>query len=296
MNEEQIFLSILATLATSLVFLTFFNLPLAFSETTTDTATVNVSVAPKVEISILPDVFNFTDLNPGTVGPFLNFEIKNIGSVNVSNIFAYVDTLDKEIERPYGTSNASKYAAGGVLLITNETDTQPWFLGRIEWNLTYDVPNKNFSAVNNPVAWGYFRNTSYEYLWVIGNGTTNCTDGYFAIEDDPDTGSVDTRTPDDTQITNEGTDGYWGLFSVNRDTAPLKDYCVAVYWDCTKIYIYKYDKRNNFTSCSNSEYLYFHSLSPGEILSAKLTAYIPLGIPYGNLTQAILTIEATGSY
>jgi len=293
MKEELVFLSILVI---SMFLLTFFSLPIGFSEQTTDTATVNVSVVPKVEISILPDVFNFTALNPGSVGPFLSFQIKNTGSVNVSDIFAYVDTLDKETERPYGTSNASKYAAGGVLLIMNQTDSQPWFLGRIEWNLTYDVPNKDFSAVTDPVAWGYFRNTSYEYLWVVGNGTHNCTDGEFAIEDDPDTGSIDTRTPDATSITNEGTsDGYWGLFSVERSTAPLYGYCVAVYWDCTKIYIYKYDKRSNFTSCSNTEYLQAHYLPPNEAHNANLTAYIPLGMPYGNLTQAILTIEATAA-
>ena len=282
----------LPVLVASVFLLAFFSLQIGFSAQTTDTATVNVSVSSKVEISILPDVFNFTSLAPGDAGPFLSFQIKNTGSVNVTNIFAYVDTLDKETERPYGTSNASKYSAGGVLLIKNETDTQPWFLGRIEWNLTYDVPNSNLGSA---VAWGYFRNTTSEYLWAVSNGTNNCTDGTFAIEDDPDTGSTDTRTPTATDIVNEGTsDGYWGLFSVNRATSPLYGYCVAVYWDCTKIYIYKYDKRANFTSCSNSEYLQADYLAPNDAHNAELTAYIPLGMPYGNLSQAILTIEATG--
>jgi hypothetical protein len=258
-----------------------------------DTVTVDVSVASVAQISVIPDVLSWSNINPGSAGTVQSLNIKNTGSVNLTNIYAYVDTLEDEATRPYGFDDPLKYAAGGVIVFKNETYDKFFFAGRLEWNWTEDVGNDDLSAITSPVAWGFFKNTSYEYYWALGNGTggyCNNTGAEFAISDYPDNGTVTTRTPSDASITfQQGVD--WGYFSINRATSPLYGSCVAAYYDCSKIYIYKYDKRSGFGSCANSEYIQAPNLVPGETHTLTLNVYIPLGIPAGNLNTAIFTVS-----
>jgi hypothetical protein len=215
--------------------------------------------------------------------------------VNLTNIYAYVDTLEDEAVRPYGFDDPLKYAAGGVIVFKNETYDKFFFAGRLEWNWTEDVGNDDLSAITSPVAWGFFKNTSYEYYWALGNGTggyCNNTGAEFAISDYPDNGTATTRTPSDTSITLQtGVD--WGYFSINRASAPLYGSCVAAYYDCSKIYIYRYDKRSGFGSCANSDYIQAPNLVPGETQTLTVNVYIPLGIPAGNLNTATFTVYAS---
>jgi len=258
-----------------------------------DTVTVDVSVASVAQISVIPDILSWSNINPGSAGAVQSLNIKNTGSVNLTNIYAYVDTLEDEATRPYGFDDPLKYAAGGVIVFKNETYDKFFFAGRLEWNWTEDVGNDDLSAITSPVAWGFFKNTSYEYYWALGNGTggyCNNTGAEFAISDYPDNGTVTTRTPSDASITfQQGVD--WGYFSINRATSPLYGSCVAAYYDCSKIYIYKYDKRSGFGSCANSEYIQAPNLVPGETHTLTLNVYIPLGIPAGNLNTAIFTVS-----
>ena len=262
----------------------------------TDTVTVDVNVASVAQISVIPDILSWSNINPGSAGTVQSLNIKNTGSVNLTNIYAYVDTLEDETTRPYGFDDPSKYAAGGVIVFKNETYDKFFFAGRLEWNWTEDVGNDDLSAITSPVAWGFFKNTSYEYYWALGNGTggyCNNTGAEFAISDYPDNGTITTRTPSDTGITFQaGVD--WGYFSINRASSPLYGSCVAAYYDCSKIYIYKYDKRSGFGSCANSEYIQAPNLVPGETHTLTLNVYIPLGIPAGNLNTSTFTVYATG--
>ncbi|MEM5829356.1 MAG: hypothetical protein QW040_00045 [Candidatus Aenigmatarchaeota archaeon] len=262
-----------------------------------DTVTVSVSVAAVAQISVIPESLSWSNINPGSAGTAQYLNIINTGSVNVTNIYAYVDTLTDEAERPYGKDDPTKYAAGGVIVFKNETDSTYFFAGRIEWNWTEDVGNKDLSNINSPVAWGFFKNTSFEYFWALGNGTNgycNNTGAQFAIEDDVDNGTVETRTPTTSNIQLDSGDVNWGYFSVNRATAPLYGSCVAAYYDCTKIYIYKYDKRSGFTSCANSRYIQAPNLVPGETHTLTLRVYVPYGIPDGSLSTATFTVYASG--
>jgi hypothetical protein len=258
-----------------------------------DTVTVDVNVASVAQISVIPDVLSWSNINPGSAGTIQFLNIKNTGSVNLTNIYAYVDTLEDEATRPYGFDDPLKYAAGGVIVFKNETYDKFFFAGRLEWNWTEDVGNDDLSAITSPVAWGFFKNTSYEYYWALGNGTggyCNNTGAEFAISDYPDNGTVTTRTPSDTDITfQQGVD--WGYFSINRASSPLYGSCVAAYYDCSKIYIYKYDKRSGFGSCANSAYIQAPNLVPGETHTLTVNVYIPLGIPAGNLNTAIFTVS-----
>ncbi|MEM5855482.1 MAG: hypothetical protein QW472_04170, partial [Candidatus Aenigmatarchaeota archaeon] len=247
-------------------------------------------------ITVSPNFLSWDDVQPGHAGGTKLLDIINTGSVNVSQIYAYVDTLEDETERPYGSANATKYAAGGVIVFKNETYNKFFFAGRIEWNWTEDISNMNKSNVNSPVAWGFFKNTSFEYVWLLGNGTNgfcNNTGAQFAIEDDVDNGTVETRTPETTNINFDGGNANFGYFSINRASSPLYESCVAAYYNCTKIYIYKYDKRSGFTSCANSRFIQETNLPPGQYHTLTLNVYIPYGIPNGILNLATLTVYAS---
>ncbi|MEM7814684.1 MAG: hypothetical protein QXK48_03905, partial [Candidatus Aenigmatarchaeota archaeon] len=117
--------------------LSFFLL-LSFSVLATDvsdTASIYVGVQSVTEITVSPSILSWT-AQPGHTGGTKLLDIINTGSLNVTNIYAYVDTLEDETERPYGSANATKYAAGGVIVFKNETYNKFFFAGRIEWNWT----------------------------------------------------------------------------------------------------------------------------------------------------------------
>ena len=279
-----------------LVLLTLSSIALA---DVTDTTTVNVNVQAISQITLTPTTLTW-NVQPGKDGVQEFLDIKNTGSYNVSQIYAYVDTLTDETSRPYGSPNATKYAAGGVIVFRNETYGTFFFAGRIEWNSTEDVSNKDLSNLNpatrTRMGWGFFRNSSYEYFWAVGNGTNgfcNSSGTVFAMDDDVDNGTTITRTPTTTSITRDGGDATYSYFSVDRATSALYESCVAVHWNCTKIYIYKYDKRAGFNTCANSEYIQNATLVPGDVHTLNVTVYVPYGVPDGNLNTATFTVYAT---
>jgi hypothetical protein len=131
----------------------------------------------------------------------------------------------------------------------------------------------------------------------LGNGTENCTstDAQFAIEYDTDLGTTDTREPLATSITRNGGDANWSYFSVSDASSPLYRYCVAAYYDCSKIYIYHYDKRTypNFATCANSGYIQQANLTPGYTIILNVDAWVPNGYPAGYLNTSIMTVYAS---
>ena len=272
-------------------------IPVLAAYNTTD---IDINVSELSQITLVPTYLNWTQIVAGTTGGHKNITVNNIGSANVSQIYAYVDTLTDETTRPYGSSDASKYAAGGVLTIRNETEVKYYYLGKLEWNWTEDISSHNWVAVTSPVSWGYFRNLTSSYVWVVGNGTPtagdptgiycNNTNSEFAIEDAIDIGDPTTRDPDDTTIIRNSGDASYSFFSVSRITAPLYRYCVAVSTNCQKIYIYEFDKRTGFATCTEADYLYYGNLTPGDTIILKVDPWIPWGIPSGNLTRATLTV------
>ncbi|MBN2202769.1 MAG: hypothetical protein JW700_01090 [Candidatus Aenigmarchaeota archaeon] len=267
----------------------------AFADSS-DTVTVDVNVSEASSITVLPATLNWTDIASGQAGGTKYLNIKNTGSLNVSEIYAYVDTLITEPVRPYGLAYPTNYSAGSVITLKNETDTGYYFAGRIEWNWTQDIPNNDWSAVTDPVAWGYFRNASSDYVWVLGNGTTGCndTDAEFAVEYDVDLGTTATRTPESIGAADDG-DDEWSYFSVSDASSPLDTYCVAAYYDCTKVYIYHYDQRTspNFAGCGLSSYLQEANLTPGYSIILEVDAWVPSGYPSGYLNTTTLTVYAS---
>ena len=304
MFEKMLFFIVVLVISVAFLFSAISTTVLAYGNTNA-TVIIDVNVSSISQITLLPSTLSWTGVGAGTAGGHKNITVKNTGSLNLTQIYAYVDTLVNESTRPYGTGDPGRYSAGGVLTIRNETDTTYFYLGRIEWNWTQDIPNHNWGNVTSPKAWGYFRNLTDDYVWVLGNGTAgycNNTTTQFAIEDNADVGTVATRTPWSSSITLDGNDTNWTYFSVSRATSSLYQYCVAAYYDCSKIYIYKFDKRNsnpNFAGCTgNANYLYDGSgaegpLMPGSTIILKVNPWVPYGTPAGNLNTTTLTVIAT---
>jgi hypothetical protein len=271
-----------------------------------DTLTVNVTILAISRIEVNPNTIHWVDVEPGASSESTQFvDIKNTGSLNVSQIYAYVDTLTDESQRPYGIDNSTYYGAGGLIVFKNSTFDNYSFAGRIEWNWTSNISNLVRTGVTSPVSYGFFKNTSIEYVWLVGNGTPaagdpetgiycNGTGAQFAISDAADNGTVSTRTPAATTITRNAGDANYGYFSDNRASSPLFRNCIAISADCTKIYIYRYDKRSGFTGCLNSRYIQEGNLAPSDFAhQLTLDIYAPYGIPDGMLNVSTFTVMAT---
>lgn len=276
--------------------ITFIEMETVLAANVADTVTIDVNVTQWASITVWPETLNWTTVSTGSAGGLQYLTIKNVGSLNVSQIYSYVDTLTTEASRPYGSGDPKSYSAGGVITLKNETDSNYYFAGRIEWNWTQDIPNHVWDVIS-PVAWGYFRSTNNDYVWVLGNGTAgrcNETGAQFKIESDTDLGTANERTPDvDGGTVQTGTD--WGYFTIS--SSPLTEYCVAAYYNCSKIYIYHFDKRTNpnFGTCSNSAYLQVAILVPGYTMILTLDAWVPNGYPAGFLNTTTLTVVATSA-
>ena len=272
------------------------------------TTTVDVSVALVAQITVLPTSLTWTDVVPSSTGGLRNLTVRNTGSLNVSSLYMYTDTIQDERVNPLSSSNASSYAAGGVVVVKNQTTSQNfYFTGRLEWNSTNSIASADYSAVDDPVSYGFFKNTSAEYVWVIGNGTyitvesnttgaCNSSATQFAIETDFDTGVGSTRTPNilASYIANDTNYTYMSFAS-----GPLNGYCVAINKTCNNAFIYKFDKRptpnaagGNFAACTSAANLNAGPLTPGAFERLTLDTYIPAGFPAGNMIQATLTFTA----
>jgi hypothetical protein len=268
-----------------------------------DTVIINVTVGTLTQITVLPTSLNWTNITPGTAGGVLNLTVKNTGSVNVSNMFAYVNTNETEPSRPYQSSDPLNYSSGSILLLRNTTVASNvyYWVQRKEWNWTTNIPNSDFSNVDTAdttlAAFGFLINTSLVYVWAVGanatNGRCNETGATFGIEDDFDTGAISTRTPLVTSITQDGVDASYGYYQVDRASAPIANTCVAVRHDCTYILIYKYDKRSGFSTCTNTEFLQAPTFAPSVTINLFADVWVPLGIPAGQMMLSTLTIEAS---
>jgi hypothetical protein len=260
-----------------------------------DQANVTVNVTELAQITLLPDVVTWSSVDPGSTSTSESIQVRNSGSLNISNIYAYTDTLVSEPNNPYPAGDPTAFSSGSVLKIKNETDTY-YYTDRLEWNISKPA-NSGGASCQNAIAWGYFRNVSNEYVWCLVNGTEinsthgcNSTGTQFYIEQDPDNGTSVTREPDLTGGTVNEQPG-WGLFSFS--SGPLNGYCVAASQDCTKILIYKYDKRSPFSQCSGTEFLRATVLTPGDEFTINLQVWLPKGIPAGWLNSTWLTIEGS---
>jgi hypothetical protein len=266
--------------------------------------TVDVSIASISEITVTPAILNWSDIVPGLAGGTKTVDVKNTGSTNITNLYAFMSTITNESTRPYGSSNPDVYSAGGVVVFRNESETTYWWAGRLEWNWTEIISNTDRSAVTiaSRASEGFFRNASVSYYWTAGNGTNtsgslgcNNTGAIFAIEDQYDNGTTTTRTPDAGSITRNGGDENFSYFSISRAGNFMNSGCVAVSSNCDKIYMYRFDKRAtgfNGNACTNAAFINAGPLAPNDIENLISDVWIPKGLPAGNLRRATWTFVA----
>ena len=191
------------------------------------------------------------------------------------------------------------------------TDIDYRLIGRVEWNLTEVLDTEVLDISAGALNWshGWYRKANgNEYLWKLENGTSgsdtqgmcNETDTTFVISKYPENSSGYARDLTSANIitapTPAGNNANWAYFHFNSSTGgPLEGYCVASYWDCTRIYIYKYDMSyvgaDGFGDCAMARYFATESLEPGERLDKlKIKPTIPYGTPAGDAIQTTLTI------
>ncbi len=265
----------------------------AFSATTNQT-NITVEVKGVCQITVAPTNHTWFNVDPGSEGGLKTLNIRNSGSQNLTNIYAYVDTIDVEQTNPIPTGDPSKYASGGVLVL-NTTAGNFYYVGRLEWNISKPA-GAGGSNCANAATWGWYRNATVgNYLWCMVNasdGTCNSTSAAIYIESEADTGDPSTREPA-VGGTPTGAFENWAVYAFTG--GPLNGHCVALYTDCTKLYIYEYDKRGdpNFGLCGGTSYIRTEYLTPSSEFSVDLDVWVPKGIPAGWLASNWLTIEGS---
>jgi len=273
-----------------------------------DNMTLDINISQISSMEVLPGENAWFNTDPGGNGTIMNLTIKNSGSTNMSGIYMSVNTYWIETDNPLGKGNVSKYAASGFIVIRNETETLEYFpLGRLEWNLTeiMDTEVLNLGAGVTKWAHGWYRlSNGNEYLWKLENGTQtggnnlgswcNTTDTNLVIKLNPENGTSYNRNlavavaTGSTDYANEN----WTFFYFS--SGPLKGRCAAAYYDCTRIYLYKYDMADGFKECNSAAYLTAKELAPGSRMTKiKIKPSIPRGIPAGDTKTSVLTIYAS---
>ena len=266
-----------------------------------DTVSINVSITQFTQISVLPDSITFADLLPGGESNYVNVSVKNIGSTNVTAIYVYTSSIADEIISPLGSGNATAYASTGFILIKNSTLSNHSHAGRLEWNLSSVLQNEtlDLDVGTTQFIHGFYRNATYgDYLFKVENGTEGfCNNSGAAMEiiNTAENGSAQHRDFSTESTTADNTvdasNVYWGIFSFT--SGPLEDHCVAVDSGCTKIFIYKYDQRSNFTGCDIDGSFDTTTLTPGNETIGTIYASVPQGTPQGQAIVGTLTFDAS---
>jgi hypothetical protein len=271
-----------------------------------DTVTLDVNISQVAAIEVLPTALSWNGLSPGSNGSVENISVKNIGSYNLSDFYAVVDTEDVETQNPVSAGNITLYAAGGFMLFRNESSSLKYYhLGRLEWNLSeiMDTEVMDFRPGTTNWAHGWYRQANgNEYLWKLENGTDGwCNDTLtqLTIKKNPENSSGYSRdlSANYANATPDTANENWTMFYFPAgEGGPLQGHCVASYYDCSRIYIYKYNMDGgtggtSFGACDHANYFSETILTPGERLDKiKIKPSIPFGIPSGDASQGILTI------
>ena len=291
--------AIIISMALSLLFLA----PIKDVNAVDDNVTIGVNVSYYSEISVIPTNLTWYHLNPGTGSDTRFLKIKNTGSANITNVYSYTEAHRTEYTNPLDGGTAADYAASSFLLISNESGMAHSHLSRLEWNFSDMLNDEELSLAAGTVNFGHgwYRNaTGNWFLWKVENGTDgveycNATDTVFSILNEPENDTEERRDftgATATTPTFENNNSNWSTFSMA--TGPLAGYCVAVWKDCDRIYIYKYNMEAWLPACNQRSYLRDAILTPGsEILDMSVYASIPEGTPSGDAAAGTLTIKAT---
>ncbi len=320
MSKMAFVLTILGALIAGL-FLDFDGIANAYTADATDSSQVTVTVNNKTIIDVTPAGMDWGNADPGTVltqytdtedGVTLSqIQIENMGSTDITYVWANVS---QPSSNPFGTGNLQNYDSGNWLLLkpTDYTGANMSFVDRVEFNSSTDYIY--LQKPDNWVSFGKIRDANHEYFWVINattstdpepycNGSTG-TDADIVIGVEPhnttNTGTID-LIDGNVKWANIGAtgDSDWGL--INGIEIGGTTYCVAVYYDCSKIRIFRWNAdapgASSCTAFGGSQVGLTlnngNTIYPGDSLIADVELHVPYGVPDGNVPTGTLTILAS---
>lgn len=289
--------------------------PVIAAENASSTINITVQVGIKTIVVIDPDSLTWTGgeaVEPGSEGIVKAIQIENMGSTNISKLWA---NTSYEKSSPFGIGNASKYDAGNFIAIskTNGSSDYFFFVNRVDYNETHQ--NIYLILPAGTSGFGRFRDGGNEYFWAV-TPNTNCTDGNFSIGKVPHTenqsGTVDLTNCDNTlvnptggqscrsgslsAITSGAYAGNWGWADLYvGPNSDYNNYSVAVNADCNITMFYHWNMdAPGATDGSNThaEYLSESALYPGGAVIMYVKVKVPYGTAAGNVGKGFLTITA----
>ncbi len=286
--------------------------PVMAAENSSGTINITVLVSAKTIVVIDPDILTWIggeSVNPGEEGIVKAIQIENMGSTNISYLWANTSYEDTS---PFGTGNAAGYDAGNFVAMSKANDTNFFFVNRVDYNETHQDIYLNLPA--NTVSYGRMRDAGNEYFWALESGGVNCTNGTISIGVLPhtdnssgttdlsncggvgltDTANAGCRSGDLTAVSSGDYEGIWGWADINMDYSnSYHNYTVAVHSDCNITMFYHWNKdAPGADSATNPEYLSETTLYPGGAVIMYVKVKVPYGTAAGNVGEGFLTITA----
>jgi len=304
-NKEYVVIGLLA----ALLIVAILVMPGVLADET-GTVTIAVNVSEAAAITVSPSYLEFMLVGPGTfpIPGSKQIDVVNTGSLNFTSLTANVNSFSTETSNPYDTSgDPTKYAAGSFLVVYNSSNTDPnRFENRMEWNYTKGWISSMTNPLTNWKSYGWFYNHSLSYIWNMANGTyqsCNASDAALRIKTVVDTGSNRDMDQDYADGSNVANNSEWAVFTFS--SGPLADYCVATYYDCTRLMVYQYYPGSaaavgstTLPTCGAARYLVQSTSAAasefpaGDTESLNVTVYVPTGVPAGNVTSSTMTVTA----
>lgn len=296
----------------------------------TDNATIMVNINTKTMIDISPENMSFGTLDPGTrssnytnseLGAGVSktgFQLENIGSTNITNM--WLNVTQPSI-RPFGTGIKDNYDAANFVAayINMSPDSSAIgqntmsFVDLLEYNESRQLVYLNLPA--NTKSYGRLRSGYNEFFWALSTSGTNCNASASAVtltigttpHNQTQTGTIDLANGADrdfvtlANMDNTGMNANWSYATVSDfitiDT-PSASYCVTSYIDCSKVRFFRWNADApgaGLCGLSGSGYTYNSTnteLVPGDSMAMNIELRIPFGIALGQIKSGYLTVIA----
>jgi len=298
--------------------LVLFWLPIKVSAVTdTDIANITVQVATKTAIDVNPAALAWLGVDPGTVGGpsqealgpnYYAIQIENIGSHNISKIWF---NATYPSSRPFATGTNASYDAGNFVVLARESSNNFYFPNRLEFNESRTLvylrdPSNNLPPDGTHYSYGRFRNTSFEYFWMVDRSDVNCDGNTFYIGNVPhtesQTGTTNFVSGDFSTVTLTASTSHpgWCYADITVGGAGGEPYTIYVKNETyDQVFFVHWNK--DWGEGSNAEYFWDMSgnpgypLVPGNSTAALIRVFVPYGVHEGYVKQGILTVIAEGA-
>jgi len=274
-----------------------------------DNATVDVDIGGLAEITINTTGLSFSGVSPGTNATPIEVKIENTGSNSLTNIYLHVDSLDKETSNPWNNpSTSTGWSATSFLDVKNGTAGSSgtyYYVGSVVWNKTDDTSATGYTLNTSGGATCSTCKRSYGRIWFDKDNSASDSFYYWQLVNGSDGTCKSTSTVFKLQQTRGSKDvdggtaayaytssGNWLTFTISSGVG--SGYCYAVYTDCTKFFVYKYDGNSTFPSCTAKSNLVDGPLYSAQYVIASFRARVESGHVQGSTTQGNLRVVATG--